>query len=205
MRTSTSPASGPSEMNLRGGSFEGAPSRGLRTGDFGLPLRRPNNCPQAQKLRLPKATTTKSHGHLAKATVMRQAHDKPPCARPSGHRKSQPSEEPAIGRASHRKSQSSETLIRLAEQLLRRPHPPKEPAGRRESSWNWILTGIEGLQADLFSGGGSLFKRPGLHLGSLCLGGSCLGGLCLGGFPRSEMPHPSSGRIFSGSAGSIFG
>ncbi|WP_251951663.1 hypothetical protein [Salinibacter ruber] len=64
-------------------------------------MRRPNTCPQAQKLRLPKATTTKSYGHEAstrQTTLCRTV-------------------------------RSAEALVRLAERLLQRPHPPEEPAG----------------------------------------------------------------------------
>ena len=103
---------------------------------------------------------------------MRQAHDKPPCARPSGHRKSQSSEEPVIGRASHRKpsyglqSSSSGGLIR---------RKSRQGGGRREVGIGF-WPGCEDLR------GGSLFRGPGL-----CLGNLCFGGLCLGSFPQSRM------------------
>ncbi len=107
MRTSTSPASGPSEVGLRGGSFEGAPQGGLRPA-----AEEAEHVPSSSK-----ATTTKSYGHevsTRQTTLCRTVRS---------------SEEPVIGRASHRKpsyglqSSSSGGLIR---------RKSRQGGGRRE-------------------------------------------------------------------------
>ncbi len=136
-----------------------------------------------------KVTTTKSYDYqklrLPKATAMRQAHDKPPCARPSGHRKSQSSEEPVIGnphtacRAAPREASSAERAGRSLglrslgpRSLGPRSLGPRSPGperllAHRQGGGKAVGTGFwPGVRAC----GEALFEKTSLHFSGLSQG-----------------------------------